>query len=78
MTFTDSKGRTLADRVAAIERGGDPVTENQRLAAVELLADLLSAAERHGVTLDRFDWTVDLPGACLDVIRSQDRDRHSL
>ena len=65
---TDRKGRTLADRVAAIHRHGDPVTDEQRAAAEALLADLLEAAARHGVTLDDFDRTVDLPGGCLDVI----------
>jgi hypothetical protein len=68
---TDRKGRTLAERVAAIERGGDPVTEDQQDAATALLADLLTAAARHGITLDDFDWTVDLPGGCLNVILSK-------
>lgn len=71
--YTDRKGRTLAERVDAIERGGDPVTAEQRAAATALLADMLAAASRHGVTLDDFDWTVDLPGGCLDVIRTQTR-----
>ena len=74
--YTDSKGRTLADRVAAIRRGGDPVTAEQRAAAVELLASLLAAAGQHGVTLDDFDWTIDLPGGCLDVVLGKaDRER---
>lgn len=74
-THTDSKGRTPADRVAAIKRHGDPVTDSQREAATALLVSLLEAAERHGVTIDDFDWTIDLPGGCLDVILSQTRNR---
>ncbi len=70
---TDRKGRTLADRVAAVQRHGDPITQDQREAAVALLASLLEAAEPHGVTLDDFDWTVDLPGGCLDVILAKTR-----
>lgn len=59
----------LGARVAAVQRGGGPVTEEQRAAATALLADMLTAAEEHGVTLDDFDWVTDLPGACLDVVR---------
>lgn len=70
---TDHKGRTLAERVAAVHRGGGPVTDDQRAAATALLADMLEAAGRHGVTLDDLDWTVDLPGGCLDVILSKTR-----
>jgi hypothetical protein len=65
--------RTPADRVAAIHRGGDPVTDEQRATATALLTDLLAAAEKHGVTLADFDWTVDLPGGCLDVVRAKAR-----
>jgi hypothetical protein len=67
--LADSKGRTPAERVAAIQRGGGPVTDTQRQAATALLAALLDAAAEHGVTLDDFDWTIDLPGGCLDVVR---------
>lgn len=73
--YTDTKGRTLADRVAAIKRGGAPITEERRTAATALLADLLAAAARHGVTLDDLDWVTDLPAACLDVIGTQTRNR---
>ena len=66
--ITDGKGRTPADRVAAVHRYGDPVTDEQRAAATALLTDLLAAAAQHGVTLDDFDWSVDLPGGCLDVV----------
>jgi hypothetical protein len=66
---TDGKGRTPADRIAAIQRGGGPITEEQQAAATALLVDLLATAERHGVTIDDLDWVVDLPGGCLDVIR---------
>lgn len=71
--YTDRKGRTTADRIAAVHRYGDPITDEQRAAAEALLADLLAAAERHGVTLADFDWTVDLPGGCLDVILTKTR-----
>jgi hypothetical protein len=66
--FRDRKGRTPAERVAAIHRHGDPVTDVQREKATALLVGLLEAAGRHGVTLDDFDWTIDLPGGCLDVV----------
>lgn len=66
--ITDRKGRTPADRVDVIRRHGDPVTAEQRAAATALLTDLLVAAEKHGVTLTDFDWTVDLPGGCLDAV----------
>lgn len=72
-TFTDRKGRTTVDRVAAIERFGDPVTMQQRADATALLDDLLAAAERHGVALDDFDWVTDLPGGCLDVVLAKAR-----
>ncbi|MEU6012338.1 hypothetical protein [Streptomyces sp. NPDC047453] len=70
---TDSKGRSTGERIAAIRRGGDPVTDAQRDAATRLLDVLLDAAAEHGVTLDDFDWTVDLPGGCLDVILAKTR-----
>jgi hypothetical protein len=60
--------RTLTDRVAAIQRGGPPITPQQRYDATALLGDLLAAAERHGVTLANFDGIVDLPGGCLDAV----------
>lgn len=74
--YTDRKGRTLAERVAGVHRHGDPVTPEQRAAAEELLASLLAAAGRHGVVLDDFDWTIDLPGGCLDVVLSKARRGH--
>jgi hypothetical protein len=70
---TDRKGRTLAERVAAVHRHGDPVTPEQRAAAEQLLADMLKAAGLHGVTIDDFDWVADLPGACLDVVLAKSR-----
>ncbi len=73
VALPDAKGRTLADRVAAIGRGGPPVTSEERAAAVALLAELLAGAAKYGVTLDDFDWTVDLPGGCLDVVRAKNR-----
>lgn len=69
--YTDAKGRTTADRIAAVHRHGDPVTDEQRKQARLLLESLLLAAELHGVGLDDFDWVADLPGACLDVILSK-------
>lgn len=71
--YTDDKGRTAAERVALVHRHGGPVTEDQRQAATALLSDLLAAAEKHGVGLPDFDWTADLPGACLDVICAKAR-----
>lgn len=67
--YTDRQGRTTADRIAAVQRAGGPVTDQQRTDARLLLESLLLAAELHGVTLDDFDWVADLPGACLDVVR---------
>lgn len=67
------KPENTADRVAAVHRYGDPVTDEQRAAATALLADLLAAAERHGVTLADFDAVVDLPGGSLDVILAKTR-----
>ncbi|MFE7347569.1 hypothetical protein [Streptomyces fimicarius] len=72
---TDIKGRTPAERVAAIQRGGAPVTDQQRADATALLTDMLTAAASHGMTIDDFDWAVDLPGGCLDVILAR-ADRH--
>lgn len=71
---TDRQGRSTGERVAAIQRGGRPVTEAQHTAATRLLDALLDAAEAHGVTLDDLDWVADLPGACLDVVRRPARD----
>lgn len=72
--YTDRKGRTTADRVALIHRGGPwPVTQDHRDAARELLDALLKAAEPFGVDLEDFDWTIDLPGGCLDVVLAKTR-----
>jgi hypothetical protein len=59
--------RTLADRIAAVQRR-TPLTAEQRAAAEQLLTDMLAAAAPHGVTLADFDWTADLPGACVNVV----------
>lgn len=67
-TNTDAKGRTPADRIAAVQRGGAPATDEQRDAATMLLVDLLDTAGRHGVTIDDLDYVLDLPGGCLDVV----------
>jgi hypothetical protein len=71
--YTDSKGRTTADRIAAVHRGGDPITDEHRKDARLLLESLLLAAGLRGVTLDDLDWTIDLPGGCLDVILAKAR-----
>jgi hypothetical protein len=63
--------RTIADRIYAVQRHGDPVTAQQQYDAHRLLEDLLAAAAKHGVTLADFDWTIDLPGGCLDAIRAK-------
>lgn len=65
--------RTPAARIAAVHRHGAPTTAEQREAAEQLLTDLLAAAARHGVTLTDLDHVADLPGACVDVIRAQNR-----
>lgn len=62
LTYFDRKGRTTADRMAAAQRSGDPITKEQRRDARLFVESLLLAAELHGVTLDDFDWTLDLPG----------------
>jgi hypothetical protein len=71
--FTDGHGRTTADRIAAVRRGGPPVTAAQRDEARRLLDALLRAASSFGVELADFDWTVDLPGGCVDVVTARDR-----
>ncbi|MFJ2189954.1 hypothetical protein ACIOJE_18775 [Kitasatospora sp. NPDC087861] len=69
--YTDRKNRTLADRVNAVaERRPDEGTEQDRAAATALLADILHAAAKHGVTLDTFDWVTDLPGNCYAAVVS--------
>jgi hypothetical protein len=52
------------------------VTDQQRADATALLVDMLTAAAAHGMTIDDFDWTIDLPGGCLDVILSRTRSQH--
>ncbi|MER5503115.1 hypothetical protein ABT096_38905 [Streptomyces sp. NPDC002561] len=65
---TDHEGRPSAARIAAVTRQGRPPTDAERTAATQLLDALLAAAD-HGVRLADLDRVVDLPGACLDVIR---------
>ncbi|MFF3420986.1 hypothetical protein ACFYW9_41090 [Streptomyces sp. NPDC002698] len=77
MTYTDHKGRTPEQRVADTVRAGSFVTQGQRDRATLLLTDLLAAADRHGVTLDDFDWSIDLPGGCLDAIVTKDHGAHT-
>lgn len=69
---TDRKGRSTGERIAAVQRASHP-TDDQQAAATRLLDVLLDAAAEHQATLDDFDWTVDLPGACVDVILAKTR-----
>ncbi|MFE3875896.1 hypothetical protein ACFXPX_16050 [Kitasatospora sp. NPDC059146] len=72
--YTDRRDRSLADRVnAAAERRPDRGTEQDKAAATALLADLLQAAAKHGITLDTFDWVADLPGNCYAAVVSPPR-----
>ncbi|MGW3230708.1 hypothetical protein [Kitasatospora sp. NPDC001095] len=67
--YTDRKNRTLADRInAAAERRPDHGTEQDKVTATALLADMLHAAAQHGITLEAFDWVADLPGTCYRAI----------
>jgi hypothetical protein len=66
----------LAYRVNAVHRYGSPIPPEVRAAATTLLADMLAAAEKHGVTLADFDNAIDLPGGCLDVAVSVERRRN--
>ena len=71
MTHTDRHGRTPAERISAVQRYGDPMTDQERNEATALLEDLLTTAARHGITLEDFDGVVDLPGGCVDAIRGK-------
>lgn len=64
--------RTLAARIAASQRTTQAPAE-QMAAARALLADMLAAADRHGVALADFDFVADLPAACMNVIRVKSR-----
>ncbi|MFF4821412.1 hypothetical protein ACFY2K_43300 [Kitasatospora sp. NPDC001309] len=66
--YTDTKGRTTADRIDAIQRGGGPITAQQRKDARLLLESVLLAIGLHGFTIDDADWVSDLPGACVDLV----------
>ncbi|MFB6776503.1 hypothetical protein ACFCX0_03520 [Streptomyces sp. NPDC056352] len=65
----------LAHRVNAVHRYGAPIPPEVRVAATALLADMLAAAEKHGVSLADFDDAIDLPGGCLDVAVAAERRR---
>ncbi|MFF7438700.1 hypothetical protein [Streptomyces sp. NPDC008122] len=67
--MTDSKGRTLAQRITAVQRGGTPPTADELDRAHDLLVLLLAASAKYGLTLDDWDWVDDLPGTCRDLIR---------
>ncbi|MFI8767304.1 hypothetical protein ACIGN6_20650 [Streptomyces sp. NPDC053792] len=66
---TDAKGRTLAQRIVAVRRGGTPSTADELDRAHDLLVLLLAAGAKYGLTLDDWDWVDDLPGTCRDLIR---------
>lgn len=72
-TLTDRHGRTPEDRIAAVQRFGTLPTEQQKDDAAALLADMLRAAKKYGVTFEDFDNVLDLPGGCLDVITATGR-----
>lgn len=67
--------RTLSDHIAAVHRGGPPITQQNRYDATVLLRDLLAAASKHGVTLDDLGYVADLPGVCVDLILAKDPHR---
>ncbi|MFB6628920.1 hypothetical protein ACFCWY_03435 [Streptomyces sp. NPDC056362] len=67
--MTDRKGRTLTERIVAVQRGGTPPTADELDRAHDLLVLLLTAGAKHGLTLDDWDWIDDLPGTCRDLIR---------
>ncbi|MEU1627265.1 hypothetical protein ABZ746_18450 [Streptomyces sp. NPDC020096] len=73
--YADGRGRTTADRIAAVRRGGPPVTSEQRDEARRLMNALLGAGQSFGIGLDDFDWVVDLPGVCVDVVLADARKR---
>ncbi|MFF2148339.1 hypothetical protein [Kitasatospora sp. NPDC058190] len=69
-----ARNRHLPDRIdAAAERRSNPGTERDKAAATALLADMLQAAARHGISLDAFDWATDLPGSCYAAVVSKSR-----
>lgn len=69
----DHRGRSTTERIAILGRGGEPVTAEQREQAHQLLNAMLRAARPFGVSLDDFDWVINLPGGCLDVILAKTR-----
>lgn len=71
----DQARRLLADAVQEVERGGPPVTEKDRAAALALATDMVEAAERHGVTYADFQWVSSLPAMCLDLVLLRKRTR---
>jgi hypothetical protein len=75
--YTDSKGRTTADRIAAVaDRRTTPTPADlQQEARLMLESMLLGAALHCDATIDDFDWVGDLPAMCLDVVVSKARKR---
>jgi hypothetical protein len=60
-------------RIAAVVRGRPPLAPEQHAAAVALLADMLAAADRHGITLADLDLYADLPAVCVQAVRGKTR-----
>lgn len=69
----DREGRSTAARIADIRPTSDHITTQQRDDARRLLNALLQAAAPFGMTLGDFDWVIDLPGACVDIVLSKAR-----
>lgn len=70
--YTDSKGRTTADRIRAVaQRRSGELTEQELADTQDLLEGVLFAVALRNFTIDDFDAVDDLPAACLDVVRSR-------
>ena len=65
-----TRNSNLAARIstAAERRPAHGDTERDKAAATALLADMLQAAAKHGITLDTFDWVADLPSTCYRAV----------
>lgn len=55
---------------------GEPITDQQIDDAAALMLAMLEAAQGFNVSLDDFDWLVDIPGACFDAIRRRDSKKN--
>ncbi|MFD7980846.1 hypothetical protein [Streptomyces sp. NPDC059071] len=72
-SMTDARGRNLAERVVTVKRYGTPPTAAELDEAYDLLALVLAAGTKYGLTLDDWDLVDDLPGTCRDLIRHKHR-----